>query len=78
MLRSTKLLAVTSANRHGGRPGTTAAEVTAVFGAWRYVVTARGLREERVVPLSRAPVVISAIAVSIVCLVVAFDLVLVR
>jgi putative membrane protein len=52
--------------------------VTALFGAWRYVVTARGLREGRVVPLSRGPVVISAIAVSTVCLVVAIDLVLVR
>jgi len=52
--------------------------VTASFGAWRYVETARGLREQRVVPLSRAPVVISAIAVSIVCVVVAIDLVLVR
>ena len=52
--------------------------VTAMFGAWRYTETVRGLREGRTVPLSRGPVVISAIAVSIVCLVVAFDLILVR
>jgi putative membrane protein len=52
--------------------------VTALFGAWRYVITLNGLREGRVVALSRRPVVISAIAVSIVCVVVAIDLILVR
>jgi putative membrane protein len=52
--------------------------VTALFGAWRYIVAASGLREGRVIPLARRPVLISSIAVSIVCLVVAIDLILVR
>jgi putative membrane protein len=52
--------------------------VTALFGAWRYSIVAVGLRSGRVVQLSRGPVIISTIAVSIVCLVVAVDLILVR
>ena len=50
----------------------------AVFGAWRYSIVAVGLRAGRIVQLSRGPVIVSTIAVSIVCLVVAFDLILVR
>jgi putative membrane protein len=52
--------------------------VTALFGAWRYLVAARGLDSGRVVPLARGPVMISSIAVALVCLVVAIDLILVR
>jgi putative membrane protein len=52
--------------------------VTSLFGAWRYLVAARGLRAGKVIPLARSPVYISSIAVAIVCLVVAIDLILVR
>jgi putative membrane protein len=51
---------------------------TALFGAWRYAETARGLRSGRIISLSRGPVVVSAIAVSLVCAAVAIDLLLVR
>jgi putative membrane protein len=51
---------------------------SAVFGAWRYSVAAAGLRSGKVIPLSRGPVIISAIAVSLVCAIVAIDLILVR
>lgn len=50
----------------------------AIFGAWRYSVAASALRSGKVLPLSRGPVIVSALAVSLVCLVVAIDLIAVR
>ncbi len=48
--------------------------VTAVYGGWRYIETARGLRAGRVVALSDGVAAFSALAVGAVCLVVAIDL----
>jgi len=52
--------------------------LTALYGGWRYVETARGLNQGRVVPLTNSAATISALAVAVVCAVVAIDLFLVR
>ena len=52
--------------------------VTAVYGSYRYVETARGLREGRVVALTERAAIVAGLFVTSVAIVVALDLFVIR